>query len=74
MGVPDDGGRRARDRCHSRFADRGGTSDCNTLKLPGAAPLVEESGGEEGMYMRIGTCLSCVGGFKSCELTFEKEA
>lgn len=65
------------DRCHSRFADRGGASDCNTLKLPGAAdaaPLVEESGGEEGMYMRIGTCLSGVGGFKSCELTLEKEA
>lgn len=42
----------ARDRCHSRFADRGGTSDCMTLKLPGAAdaaPLVEGSGGEEGM-------------------------
>lgn len=41
-----------RDRCHSRFADRGGTSDCMTLKLPGAAdaaPLVEGSGGEEGM-------------------------
>jgi hypothetical protein len=36
--------------------------------------VVEGSGGEEGMYMRIGTCLSGVGGFKSCELTLEKEA
>lgn len=43
---------RERGRCHSRFADRGGTSDCMTLKLPGAAdaaPPVEGSGGEEGM-------------------------
>lgn len=45
--------RHVRDRCHSRFAERGGTSDCITLKLPdaaaAAAPPVEGPGGEEGM-------------------------